>query len=170
MSLQWHVLRSKPNKEMPLWREVAARGLDCYYPHLRVKPADPRNRKIRSYFPGYLFVSADVEELGTSIFQWMPFSSGLLAFDGVPATVPDTMVRAIRRHVDEINAAGGEQMLGLARGDLVVIEGGPFEGYEAIFDARLPGSERVRVFLKLLQARQMHLDLPAGQIRKQDRR
>ena len=170
MSLQWYVLRSKPNKEMALWREVAARGHDCFYPQLHVKPADPRNRKIRPYFPGYLFLNADVEALGTSMFQWMPFSCGLLAFDGVPATVPHTMVQAIRRHVDEINAAGGEQMVGLAHGDVVLIEGGPFEGYEAIFDARLPGSTRVRVFLRLLQARQMNVELPAGQIRKKSRR
>ena len=36
MTLQWYVLRSKPNKEMILWREVTARGFDCFYPQLHV--------------------------------------------------------------------------------------------------------------------------------------
>ena len=80
--------------------------------------------------------------------------------------VPDNLVQAIRRHVDEINAAGGKQLAGLKQGETVVIQGGPFDGYEAIFDTRLAGTERVRVLLKLLRVRQMNVELPAAQIRR----
>jgi transcription antitermination factor NusG len=166
MNLQWYVLRSQVNKEMTLWRELIARGFECFYPHLNVRPVNPRSRKYRSYFPGYLFLHTDLEQVGATTFQWMPFSSGFVSFDGTPATVPDALVKAIQRHVDEINAAGGEQLAGLKRGETVVIQGGPFEGHEAIFDARLPGRERVRVLLKLLQARQMNVELPATQIKR----
>lgn len=164
MSVEWHVLRSKPNKELILWRELMARGFECFYPQLHVRPINPRSRKMRAYFPGYLFVQTDMEQVGTSTFQWMPFSSGFIAFAGIPATVPDTLVQAIRRHVEQINAAGGQQLAGLQAGDVVMIEGGPFDGYEAIFDVRLPGTERVRVLLRLLQSRQMSLELPAAHI------
>jgi transcription antitermination factor NusG len=166
MSVQWHVLRSKPNKEMSLWRELVTRGFECFYPQLHVRPANPRSRKVRAYFPGYLFVQTDMEQMGTSTFRWMPFSSGFIAFDGVPATVPDNLIQAIRRHVDQINAARSTQLAGLKPGDAVMIEGGPFDGYEAIFDVRLPGTERVRVLLKLLQARQLKVDLPEAQIQR----
>ncbi|MBN2115676.1 MAG: hypothetical protein JW730_03855 [Anaerolineales bacterium] len=166
MGLQWYVLRSKPNKELTLWRELTARGLDCFYPQLHVQPVNPRSRRIRSYFPGYLFVHTDIEQVGASTFQWMPFSSGLVAFDGLPAMVPDSLIQAIRRHVDQINAAGGEQFVGLQPGETVVIQGGPFDGYEAIFDARLAGTERVRVLLKLLRVRQINVELPAAQIQR----
>ena len=165
MDKPWYVLRSKPNKEMVLWRELNARGVECFYPFLRVQPVNPRSRKIRAYFPGYLFVQAELEVVSASSFQWMPFSSGLVAFDGTPATVPDALVQAIRRHVDQINAAGGEHGLDLKPGETVVIQGGLFDGYEAILDVRLAGTERVRVLLKLLQARQVSLDLPAAQVR-----
>ncbi|HLO27978.1 MAG TPA: transcription termination/antitermination NusG family protein [Anaerolineales bacterium] len=172
MDLQWYVLRSKPNKEMILWREVAAHSLDCYYPFLHVCPVNPRSRKLRPYFPGYLFLHIDIEKVGALTLQWMPFSSGLVTFDGIPATVPDNMIQAIHRHVDEINAAGGEPLARLRRGESVVIRGGPFDGYEAIFDTCLPGTERVRVLLKLLQMRQMNLELPGTQIQclQKDRR
>jgi transcriptional antiterminator RfaH len=166
MSPQWYVLRSKPNKETALWRELTARGLECFYPQLRVRPVNPRSRKIRSYFPGYLFLHTDIEQVGTSTLQWMPFSSGLVSFDTLPAAVPENLIQAIRRHVDNINAAGGEQFVGLQQGDVVVIQGGPFDGYEAIFDTRLTGTERVRVLLKLLRVRQMNLELPAAQIQR----
>jgi len=164
--MQWYALRSKPNKEMPLWRELSARGLESYYPHLCVKPANYRSRTTRPYFPGYLFLHANLDCVGLSTLQWMPFSLGLVCFGGEPASVPDGMLHAIRRRVDEINAAGGEQLDGLQPGDPVRIQGGPFEGYQAIFDARLPGTERVRVFLQLLRVRQMKLELPANQIQK----
>ena len=165
-NLHWYVLRGKPNKEMTLTRELTVHGFECFYPQLRMKPVNPRSRKIRPYFPGYLFLRTDIEQVGASMFQWMPFSNGLVAFGDVPATVPENLIQAIRRHVEEINAAGGEQLAGLSPGDVVVIQGGPFEGHEAIFDARLPGRERVRVLLKLLQARQVNIELPAGQIQR----
>ena len=167
--LPWHVLCSKPNKEMVLWRELTARGLDCFYPRLHVKPVDPRSRKVRPYFPGYLFLRADIEQVGLSAFQWMPFSSGMLVFDGIAATVPAHLIEAIRRHVDQINAAGGQALAGLRQGDIVTIQGGPFDGYEAIFDGRLAGTERVRVLLKLLQRRAMRLEVPAALIRHKRR-
>jgi transcriptional antiterminator RfaH len=166
MSLQWYVLRSKPNKELILWRELLARGFDCFYPQLHVQPVNPRSRTIRPYFPSYLFVHSDIEQVGHSTFQWMPFSGGLVSFDGEPAAVPDSLIQAICRHVDQINAAGGEQLAGLKPGDVVLIKSGPFDGYEAIFDTCLEGTERVRVLLKLLRARQVGLELPAGQIER----
>jgi transcriptional antiterminator RfaH len=166
----WYALRSKPNKELTLWRELCARDVECFYPHLRVHPVNPRSRNFRPYFPGYLFLHANVERVGVSTFQWLPFSLGLVSFDGKPASVPDNLVHAIRRHIDEINAAGGEQFDGLERGDEVLIQGGPFNGYKAIFDARLPDSERVHVFLKLLEVRQMKLELPAIQIQRKNQR
>ena len=167
MSMQWYVLRSKPNKELTLWRELLAGRFDCSYPQLHVRPVNPRSRTIRPYFPGYLFVHADVEQVGNSMFQWMPFSGGLVSFDGEPAAVPENLIHAICRHVDQINAAGGEQLAGLKPGDLVVIQSGPFDGYEAIFDTCLEGTERVRVLLSLLRARQMGLELPSAQVRRQ---
>lgn len=169
MAVEWYVLRSKSNKELPLWRELGARGFECFYPHVRVQPVNPRSRRIRPYFPGYLFLHTNIEQVGPSYFQWMPFSSGFVSFDGIPATVPESLIHAVRRHVDQINAAGGEQLAGLRPGDVVIVRGGPFDGYEAIFDAQLAGTERVRIFLKFLRDRLLNLELPAGQIEKKTR-
>ena len=166
MNQEWYVLRSKPNKEMTLWRELTVHEFECFYPRLHVKPVNPRSRTIRPYFPGYMFLHMDIDQVGASMFRWMPFSNGLVSFGDVLATVPNNLIQAIHRHVDEINAAGGEQLAGLKPGDAVLIQGGPFEGHEAIFDASLPGGERVRVLLKLLQARQVNLELPDAQIQR----
>jgi len=165
----WYALRSKPNKEMALWHEIRARGMECFYPYLRVKPVNPRCRSIHPYFPGYLFIYVDLEQIGFSTLQWMPFSLGLVSFGGQPAMIPDSLVHAIRERVEQVNAAGGKQLTGLKRGEAVVISGGPFSGYEAIFDLNLHGTQRVRVLLRLLAKKQMPLELPASYIQQINR-
>lgn len=167
MSEHWYSLRAKPRKEDIVWRQAASQGYETYYPRLRVHPVNPRSRKIKPYFPGYLFVRADLEKVGTSVFQWMPHTLGLVAFGGEPAIVPDNLIQAIQERVQAVNAAGGEIFDGLKTGDVVRISDGPFIGFEAIFDARLPGSERVRVLLEFLgNRRQVAIELNAGQIER----
>lgn len=165
MSFQWYVLRSKPHKEALVWQQVLSHGLETYYPRLKVRPVNPRSRKIRPYFPGYLFVHADLDRVGLSIFQWMPHALGLVCFGGVPAPVPGELIAGIRQRLEEIQTAGGELLHRVKPGDRVVIQDGPFAGYEAIFDVRLSGKDRVRVLLQLLNDRCIPMELRAGQIK-----
>lgn len=167
MAKKWYVIRCKPRKEDVVWRQVRNNEFENFYPRIRVNPVNPRSRKIRPYFPGYLFVRVDLEEAGESTFNWMPHAVGLVRFGDEPAVVPDNLVYEIEKRVREINEAGGEVLDGLKAGDKVIIREGPFKGYEAIFDTRLSGSERVRVLLELLSnQRQVPVELDAGQISK----
>jgi len=165
MTIRWYVIRSKIRKEEFLAEQLQMRKIEIYHPRIRVQTVNPRARKVKSYFPGYIFIRLDMEASGKSSLQFIPGAAGLVEFGGESADVPDGIIQAIRCRVDEINAAGGELFEELSTGALVVIHSGPFAGYEAIFDARLPGSDRVRVLLKLLKNRQMQVDLPVGQIR-----
>jgi transcriptional antiterminator RfaH len=167
MSYYWYALRSKSRKEDAVFRQVQSLGYEVFYPSLRVHPVNPRSRKIIPYFPGYLFVAADLEKVGVSTFNWMPHTLGLVSFGGEPSTVPENLIVAILKRVDEVNAAGGEIFDGLKPGDPVWISEGPFQGYEAIFDARLPGNERVRVLLEFLgNRRKVPVVLEASQIER----
>jgi transcription antitermination factor NusG len=166
MGTHWYALRSKPRKEEILWRQLMAQDFEVYLPRMRVHPVNPRSRKLVPYFPGYMFVYTDLSEVGLSTFQWMPHAIGLVSFDGEPANVPENLVQAVQKRVDEIAAAGGEFFDGLKPGDAVRINTGPFEGYEAIFDTRLPGTERVRVLIQMLSDRRIPVELKAGQVHR----
>ncbi len=166
MAVGWYVLRSKPRKEDFLYGQLRARKIEAYYPKLRVKPANPRSRKIKPYFPGYLFIHVDLEEMDLSSLQWMPGSVGLVSFEKEPSWVPDSVINAIRKQVAAINTAGGENLVGLVVGDEVTVQSGPFAGYKAIFDMSLSGNERVLVLLQLLENQNMRLELPANQVKK----
>jgi transcriptional antiterminator RfaH len=169
MTAYWYAMQSKPNKEDALLDQLENQGFEVFFPRIRVTPVNPRARKIKAYFPGYMFIHVDINDVGLSTFQWMPFARGMVTFDQEPATVPDSLIFAIRRRVEEVNTAGGEIFDGLRKGDEIFIQDGPFAGYEAIFDVRLPGSERVRVLIKLLSQRQIPVELSAGHIRRENR-
>jgi len=167
MTFRWYALKSHPHKEDLLLHQAEAQGFEVFYPRIRVTPVNPRSRKIRPYFPGYLFVYADLSVSGISVFQWMPYTTGLVSFGGEPSVVPEALIAGLRQRISEISKAGGELFEGLKAGDAVLIQGGPFEGYRAIFDARISGNERVRVLLKFLNDQTVRVELPAGQIVKE---
>lgn len=170
MEKDWYALRCKPRKEDVVWQQVLSQGFETFYPRLKVNPVNPRAKKMKPYFPGYLFVQFNLEQVGKSVFQWMPHTLGLVSFGGEPATVPENLIHSIRSRVEEINRSGGEVFDGLQSGEKIRISDGPFSGYEAIFDARLPGSVRVRVLLELLGSqRQVPLVLDASQIERKRR-
>ena len=168
MTFCWYTLRSKPRKERALYQYICSEDVDCFYPRVRVNPVNPRARKIKPYFPGYMFVQVDLEEVGCNRFRWIPHSLGLVRFGGVPALVPENIIQGIQRTVEKINEAGGEELFHLQPGDQVTIEDGPFAGYRGVFDTRLSGTERVRVLLSMLQqSREIPVELSVGQITKE---
>jgi len=168
MSEHWYIFHSKPLKENLLWEQLCLRKLETFHPRIKVQPVNPRARKERAYFPGYVFVRVDLEQVNWSTLHWMPGGTGLVAFGAEPAYVPDSLIQAIRQRVEQINARGGEPLEELKRGDPVTIRGGAFDGYEAIFDGRGSGNERVCVLLTFLQALQKRLVLPASQIERKN--
>ena len=170
MAESWYALRSKPRKEEVLWQQLLARDVEVFFPRIRVHPVNPRSRKLRPYFPGYMFVQVDLEEEGSSKFNWMPHAIGLVSFDGEPATVPENLIHAVSKRVEEIAEAGGEFYDGLEAGDPVRISSGPFKGYEAMFDTRIPGTERVRVLIQMLSDRNIPVELKAGQVERKNKR
>ena len=165
MTLNWHVMRSKPNREDFLARELESRDVEYYYPRLRANPVNPRARRFKPYFPGYLFIHVDLEKVNASTMERIPGAANLVSFGAEFSFVPENIVQAIRRKVDEVNESGGEHAAALQPGDRVEIERGPFAGYTAILDAALPGSERVRVLLQMLARRELPVEMPAQYVR-----
>jgi transcription antitermination factor NusG len=170
MHIAWYALHSKPDKEELLFEQLSLRKIETFYPRIRVQTVNPRARKVKAYFPGYVFVHVDLNVIGYSNLQWMPGATGLVSFGGEPASIPEGMIGALRHKVERINSDGLKLFDGLKPGDNVIVQAGPFSGYEAIFDEQISGNERVRVLLKLLQKRLVPVELPAAQLGRKDQR
>lgn len=162
--LRWYVMQSKPRKEAFLRERLRIQRIDVYLPSIRVKPVNPRARKEQPFFPGYLFVHVDLEEIPISEFRRISGSIGLVCYGGEPAHVGDTLIREIQTQVEEITDSVDGYVDRFRSGDLVVIKEGPFATYKAMFDCRLSGQDRVRVLLELLQGQKMRLELSGRQL------
>ena len=162
----WHVLRSKPHKEDSLYRFVTAEGIHVFYPQIPANPVNPRARKIRPYFPGYMFVQACLADMGQTTFQHRPFSLGLVWLGGEPAVVPDSVVHALQTRIGEIWDAGGLTYTDMEPGERVVIQEGVFEGYKGIFDAHISGTDRVHILLKMLNDRFVPMEISRASLAK----
>ncbi len=163
---KWYVLRSKPHKEKALFKYASQNKHEVFYPTISVNPVNPRASKIRPYFPGYMFLHSNLSEIGYSEFHWMPFSQGLVRVGSEPAPLPENIINALKRRVNEILEVGGIAFDELAKGDHVTINHGPFDGYRAIFDVRIPGTERVRVLLEMLSDRLVPMELDVSFLEK----
>jgi len=166
MTAQWYALRSKPRKELTLWRQLETHKVENFFPCIRVTPVNPRSSHIRPYFPGYMFVRTDLEQAGQSKFNFMPYAIGLVSFGNEAAKVPPDFILALQKRMAEIAEAGGELFYDMNPGDPVWITSGPFEGYRAIFDERLSGEDRVRVLLEMLSDQLVPLEMNAAFIEK----
>jgi transcriptional antiterminator RfaH len=163
---RWYVLQSKPQKEKILYEQLRLREIEAYYPSIRVKPVNPRARKFKSFFPGYLFVRVDLEHISISSLQWVPGAVGLVNFGGEPASIAENVLQAIRLKIEKSVADDSYFFSGLKPGDTVSISEGPFAGYKAIFDARLSGNQRVQVLLDVLRDQQLRVELPARYLQR----
>ena len=147
---EWYAVQTKPHKEFMV-RDALARldHVQPFLPILRVNPVNPRSRKVRPFFPGYLFLEADLDQVGISAVQWTPGVTRILGTDGEPCPIPLHVIQEIRSRVhavQEDEAHGGR----FRHGDLVRITAGAFEGFEGMFDTRLGGKTRARILVEFL--------------------
>ena len=164
MTTAWYALRTKPHKEQFIWHQIQELGLEAFSPQLRVNPVNPRARKNKPYFPGYVLVNADLETTGLNTFQFMPHAIGLVCFGGEPGIIQDAVVRSLRQYVAELNSSERDLAGQFKQGDRVHIHAGPLEGYQAIFDHRLSGKQRVKVLLQLMGERSLPVELSSRNI------
>lgn len=162
--IRWHVVCSKQRNESFLWQQLCSRDIEAYYPCINLHSIKPQTRKIKPYFPSYLFVHVDLEVVGVSALQWIPGAIGLVCFGGEPAYVSDGLLQAIREKVNQLNAGNDELINRLQKGDDIAIQSGPFAGCEGIFNSYLSDRERAMVFIRFIRDQQVRVELPVDQI------
>ncbi len=165
MSTMWYVLHTKPKRENVVCSYLESQDLEVFYPSIRVKPVNPRASTVRPLFPRYMFIHVDLGQMGFSALRWIPNAIGLVLVGDEPASVADHVIRALKHRVTEIENAGGLVLDGLKPGDPVRITRGPLAGYEALFDMRLSGTERVQLLLNL-GGRQVRVQTTSASIEK----
>jgi hypothetical protein len=81
----------------------------------------------------------------------MPDAVGLVGFEEQPTWIPDQFIDAVQRHLKKVAAIGERLLAGFDEGEPVDQGAGNHNPYQAIFDSRLTGAERVEALYLLLR-------------------
>jgi transcriptional antiterminator RfaH len=162
--LNWYVLYTKPRCEQQVVDNLSVDGVETYLPLLQAATRRKGRPPTRPFFPCYLFAHLDIQAIGMSRLNWTQGMRHLVMFGGVPAQVEPAAIANIRSHLSESHVLDTFGDL-LAPGDRVVIDSGPLQDFQAVFDKRLSAAGRVRVLIYLLQ-RWTRVEVDAALVRK----
>lgn len=155
--LAWYTLHAKPHKERQVQAVLSARGMQVYFPTVPVTARRGRPA-VRAFFPRYLFVRADLEQVGLWTLRYAPGASGVVMFGDTPARVTDEVIAALQTRLAGVDASAGTRRVIvdargeiIAPGDRVAVTVGPLAEFEAVFERRLSAAGRVRILIHWLQ-------------------
>jgi transcription antitermination factor NusG len=147
----WYAVQTKPHKEFMVRDALAnLRDVHVYLPVLHVDPINPRARRIRAFFPSYLFFHTDLSSVGLSTIRWNPGVARVLGCGDRPTSISAPVIEQIRKRVEQIQEKGAFVLDDFQHGDRVRITSGLFDGYEGMFDTRLGGQTRTRILIEFL--------------------
>ncbi|MFL5732506.1 MAG: transcription termination/antitermination protein NusG [Chloroflexia bacterium] len=163
---RWYVVYCKPGREAYAANALGELlGLDTYMPRVN-RPSGSRPQSV-AFFPGYLFVRANLREVNQSSINSTPGVIKLLYLGDAPQWLPSRVIDAIRERVDALNAEGGLPKYTFHTGDQVLLTDGALKGLQAVFLEPMSGRARVKVLLEFLgRSNEVQVDVdmlePAG--------
>lgn len=147
----WWLIKAKPNKDEIAQDNLLRQNYEIYRPLAR------RMRKRKgnmveieeSLFPSYFFIYLD-----QTTDNWGPIRSTLgvsniVKFGNKPAKVQTSVINSLKKQENKF----ADNVINLDRfksGERVIINDGPFQGYEAIFQ-NYDGEQRAFLLIDLLQ-------------------
>ena len=162
----WYLVYTKRTQERVAYDNLSRQGYTVYLPRYKqtVRRESTPYQRETALFPRYLFV-----HLSTERDNWGPIRSTLgvshvVKFGDSFASVPDELIEAMHRLEDEtgLHAAPKRRV---KQGDRVLIESGPFSGYEAVFQEE-KGADRVILLMDII-AKHTRLSIPAALLRRE---
>ena len=149
---RWYVIYTKANEEERADRNLAAWGLETFYPKIRKKQVNEFSGKAiyfsRPLFPRYTFVRFDAETLLHKISNTRGVQR-VLSIDYAPVPVDDELIALIQSKVDEEGFVSLNEPF--RHGDEVRIKDGSLKGINGIFDRTMKDKSRVLIFLTAIK-------------------
>lgn len=144
----WFVIFAKPRQEDTAENNLINQGFNIFFPKLKVLKR--RNQKLKEriepMFPGYIFISLDLEEENWLKIRSTKGVNKIVEFGGKPAKISGEFIKFIKDNCDSESIGTYDNNPQYVKGDVVNISGGSFVGSEAIFQKEL-GKDRVELLI-----------------------
>ncbi len=146
----WYLVHTKPRQESTAKQHLERQGYTVYLPLLEHSKRQSGKRIMihNPLFPRYLFL-----QMTSGVDDWGPIRStrgvsSLVRFGLEPAKVPNTLIAEIKARAGS-DGYHHEEAANYTPGEKIHIMEGPFEGYDAIFQAKR-SEDRVHVLLEMV--------------------
>lgn len=145
----WYLVHCQPRKEAYAANSLRhILNLLVFLPETRIRLRSVARSS--PFFPGYLFINADLRQVPKSHINACPGVLRLVEFGGDPQSVPQDVIDLISQ---QLNKLDGRPMLpahNFHPGDVVQVKRGPLQNLDMIFVGSTTPGGRVQVLLELL--------------------
>ena len=127
---KWFALYTKPRHEFKAFEQLKEIEVETYLPTISVtKQWSDRKKKVTEpLFRGYIFICASEIERNNAVTREAVIKT--IFFNGAPAVIPEQEIESIKKMLESPEKI--QVFNGIAKGVIVKIESGPFEGIEGI--------------------------------------
>lgn len=153
----WYTIYSKPQREEFAQAHLRAKGLEVFFPRLKVPVERKRQKAIVPLFPNYLFVRFDALSAAYSQVLWSPGVSKIIGSEGAPVALDDDIVDFLMSRTDGTGCI--QACPNLSVGQQVRITDGPFNGLIGVISKPPDARGRVKILMKLL-SRDLRVNVP----------
>lgn len=146
---RWYLVHCQARKEIYATNSLRhLLKLLVFFPECRVYSRG--GTKYVPFFPGYVFVYADLEKVPRSCINTCPGVLRLVEFGGEPQAVPQSVIDAVSQQLNSSNESHVQPFQRFRPGDVVQVKQGPLQHLEMIFVGVTTPGGRVHVLLELL--------------------
>jgi len=158
----WYLVRTKPNRERYVETQLTRIVPEVFLPLLSNSEYTPGpKRPPVPLFPQYVFVRGELSRHYFSI-RYAPGVVSFVANGLQPLSVPDGIIEGIRSR--STNGVVRIVQRPFRQGETVRIMGGPFRGFDAVFERYLSAGDRVAILLNAMEGYNLRLVERAGNI------
>ena len=165
MEKHWHLLYTKPRKELIVLHQLNIFKIENFFPKLFYISKSSKELRSKPYFPRYIFIYVTGEKIIDPSIKWIPGVVEVVNLGGQPAVISEEIINKLKERVLIYNERIKNSKSKFEKGDLVFIKDGPFAGYKGIFNMKLSGSQRVKILLEVLHGNFSKLELSENNLR-----
>ncbi len=148
---RWYALHTKPKAEYKVANVLEQSGFEIFLPEITTKE---NNKTITApFFPCYLFMAANLDEVSSSTWRWIPGLRHIVTNGSQPVHLPADVIRLIKTRLETINVLtqnDPQDGHNFEPGDTVRITHGPLRDMVAVFEGPTRPNRRVHVLLQVL--------------------
>jgi transcriptional antiterminator RfaH len=157
---RWYVVQTNVRQEQIALENLSRQGYQCFYPRIKQwhKRRGKRYLSEEAFFPGYLFISLDLDQTNTTPIRSTRGVTSLIRFGYQIQPVPEAVIEILQQRTDSMDVVS-VLPVDFKPGQQVRIEEGPLEGFTAIFQTK-KGEDRAILLLGLLGS-QRRVEVPS---------